>query len=491
MIKNIILKTIFFTSIFSAQLFAQSIPNKLFKKPNEPVVDVSGFVNFVAANRMQEENYEQKYLPDGSKNHYSRQMSVGNNSQIYFKVGAISDSGVKYGAIVEVDGNISTDANLNQLRLDKGFIFSETQFGKFEVGNNNGANQKMKVGPSIFARATGGVNGRYLQHINFAMLANSPASVCAGGVANANCANVKLPRFIVVAQSPIAHGGYAKGFYNRANDNNYAVDQNGNVDYNRGNSKRAVLAGYNNGSFNEMESATKLSYYTPRIDGMQFGASFTPDTANNGIASPSAAAVSGGVDNVVSFGLNYVGNIENIGFALSATGEDGVFSKSKIHNNDANLQTGRNRLASYDFGAMFTYFGFTIGGSYGYWGKSLQPKSGIYSCDYDASKSLNNQNCSDNSNKFKTAQYYSTGVAYEFGHFAASITNFSSIFQNNKYQATSFGVDYKLRRGIMPYIELTKFKFNSNKVQASDVSDNSQLLDNKGFVVLSGVLFAF
>ncbi|HLD77341.1 MAG TPA: porin [Rickettsiales bacterium] len=506
--KNILLKTIFIASFFPSQIFAQSIPDKLLKKPNSPIVAVSGFLNFAVAGRNQDKDYEKDRLINsaagsvGTGNRYAESMAFDNNSQIYVKVGAISNSGVKYGAVVEFEGNASTDSALDQLRSDKGFIYSETKLGKFEFGNNHASNQKMKVGPSVFARASGGINGKYLQHINLPMLAHStnlPAgasSLCSGTVGDSACANIKLPRFILVAQSPIAHGGYAKGFYNRNSDNNYQRDGNGNTDFNRGSARQAsnALLGYNNGSFNQMESATKISYYAPRINGWQVGFSFTPNNQENGIATISGSD-SGAIQDIASWGLNYVDNFGNIGFALSATGEEG---NAKIHANDVNSQVARNGLSSYDLGAMFTYFGFTIGASYGYWGDSLQPKSGIYSCNYDESQTLANQNCNSKVNKFNAAQYYTGGIAYELGPIAASITHIASEFQNNKYQASSFGIDYKLRHGIMPYFEITQFQFNSNQPKTSDIANQSvvsnndrQLKDNKGYVALAGVLFAF
>lgn len=536
MIKKKLSVLTFASLFFAPELsFAQTIPTELLQNPNTPLVTVGGFINFTAATQSQETEYEGTRLPDariisgngnnavvdaqhaGTHNRYSNDYAFANDSEIYVKVGAISDSGLKYGAIVELEADTSADATGQGLNADKSFIFTESKIGKFEFGNNMAANQKMKVGPAMFARATGGINGKYLEHINAPMLAHSsqvasPAGVvCSGGVGvdaagSANTTNtcstaVKLPRFILIPQSPVAHGGYAKGFYNRATDNEYATDSNGNIDSNYGsfNRNRPATAvsgsyvGYKNGSFGQMEDATKISYYSPRINGWQIGASFTPDTGDNGTSAVISGADSGDIDNVISGGINYSNSFGNLGFAMSATGEKGTYENSKI-TPVSGTAVKRNDLDSYDAGIMFTYFGFTVGGSYGSWGDSLTPKTGIYSCDYDSSLALANQDCSGTSTsikKYKGANYYTLGGAYEFGPFAASITHMKSEFQKNSYTATSFGIDYRMARGLMPYLEYTNFSFTSNKPKASDVGATTQLIDNRGSVLLGGFLLAF
>ena len=520
---------------------AQSIPNELLQSPNSPIVAVGGFINATAVYRSQSKAYSQDRLPDavldadgkvdvannsvtnntlGTHNRYSSNNDFVNDSEIYVKVGAISDSGLKYGAIVELEADTTPNGRGNGFNADKSFIFTESRAGKFEFGNNLAANQKMKVGPAVFARAAGGINGKYLEHINTPILANSsqfPAgttTVCSGsagisatGAASANCAQVKLPRFILIPQSPVGHGGYAQGFYNgngaQNSDGTYKLttdsDQHGSFNHNNlqnsGNAVNQTSAGLGikNGSFGQMEDATKISYYTPRINGWQLGSSFTPNTGDTGTSAVISGNNSGNIVNVISWGLNYSNNLGNLGVAMSATGEHGQFQNSKLPATAAN-QIIRDRLDAYDAGLMFTYFGFTIGGSYGYWGTSLQPNKGIYSCNYNAEQSLLAQTCSGATagKKFAGASYYTTGLAYEFGPVAFSLTTMSSNFQQNKYEAQSLGIDYKIARGLMPYIEVTKFKFTANQPKTSDTTTAvNQILNNQGYVGLVGILLAF
>jgi Gram-negative porin len=501
---------------------------------NAPSVTVGGFINSNGGVRGESGAYVDDRLPDaviansttstiggtlhntvpgqvdpaapGTKNRMTNNPDFANDSEVYIKAGGINEYGMKYGAVVQLEADVSTDATKQGFNASRSFIFTESNVGKVEFGNNIGANQKMKVGPANFARAAGGINGKYLEYINLPMLADStqlPAGTsgmgnCAGFRFDAtgnpitpgtNCSNIKLPRFILLPTSPISQGGYAKGFYNRATDNEYSTSSYNSGSFNNGRLTTAT----HDGSFGQLENATKVSYYIPRISGWQLGASFTPDTGNRGSSASFSGDNSGDMKNVVSWGINYSDNFDNLGLAFSATGERGSFEQ------DTSATVKRNDLNAYEVGGMMTFFGFTLGGSYGSWGKSLQPKSGIYSCDYNGSQNLASQNCDGTTagKKFDDSTYYTAGGAYQFGPIAASVTHIKSEFQKNQYQATSFGIDYKMAKGLMPYIEVTKFKFTSNQSTATDAnqaalsSSQRQIKDNSGYVALAGILLAF
>lgn len=480
--------------IFSHKVvFAQTIPEKKFTQPYSPVFAVNGFVNFSAAQRNQENSFEKANLPDGmTSNYMSSPQVIGNDSQFFFKAATMDESRAKYGAVAKVEFNFNSDGRNENPNLDQAFLFSEQQFGKFELGNNQAVNQKMKTGPARFARAAGGINGKYLESVNMPMLTNSSQStspVCSGGVGSTACSNVKLPRFILLAQSPIGHGGYAKSFYRRGADNAY---QSASPDYNDFN--RSHFRALKDDSFDGVEDATKISYYTPRIEGLQLGASYTPTSANSGFTADTALDVDlMQITNIVSFGANYSEDFDNLGVTISATSENG-----QVKNSKSAAGVERSNLAAYDFATTLSYFGVTIGASYGSWGKSLQPKNEIYSCNYNSSLSLSDQTCTNDAEKFKNPYYYTTGIAYSFGPIAASITNIKSQFQKNNYEAVSLGLDYKLSRDLMPYFEFTKFSFKSNQPITSDTvnqstiaSNQAQVRDNQGYVFLTGILISF
>ena len=237
----------------------------------------------------------------------------------------------------------------------------ESMSGKIELGDNIGANQQMKVGPANFARGAGGINGKYLQHVNFPMMKVNEEKVLLmatdqkmdhalvmlfilqtfnrhGNLEKYSpfrdeCGFYKLPSFIAIPQAPISHGGYARGFYNSNlthdhNQQNYFAAYAGDYSYNR---QRDDLT-LRDGSFGQMENATKLTYYTPRVNGWQVGASYAPDTGNKG--SYLTGSSNGDLKNVISWGLNYADNVDNLGIAFSITGEHGKAEKIDINNWD-------------------------------------------------------------------------------------------------------------------------------------------------------------
>ncbi len=504
--------------LFASNAYSQNVSgNDNFSQA--PVVNIGGFINANAGFRSEGSAYGKDRLPDaqitsgvvddstGTHNRMTNNPDFTNEAEIHIKVAGINEFGMKYGAVVELEANASVAARNEGFNADKAFIFTESNVGRVELGNNSAVNHRMKVGPETFARGAGGINGKYLEYINLPMLSDSTQVVNAGGTAIGNCngfrvaadgtitqsgsdcSKIKLPRFILIPESPITHGGYAKGFYNRDTDNDY--DTSG-ADASFGFNKNKTSNQVRDGQFGDLTDASKVSYYTPRMSGWQLGVSLTPDTGNSGTSATISGDNSGDIKQAVSYGVNYSDNFGNLGFAMSATGEMGKFEQ----NSAAAIQ--RNNLQAYDAGFMVTYLGATFGASYGNWGKSLQPKSGIYSCDYDSSLPIASQDCTaGTATKFSDAKYYTAGAAYQFGPFAASVTYLDSDFQKNTYNALSFGVDYKMAKGFMPYLEVTKYDFKSNQPKASDVdqstvSDNQrQLQDNNGYVVLAGLLFSF
>ena len=502
-------------TLFSGNIYAkQNVDNGDNKNRSSSLTFlVGGFINANAGFRNQEGDFKQDRLPDaaanagvvindtGTRNRMTNNPDFTNEAEIHIKVANVNDFGMKYGAVLELESNASTQAKNANLSADKAYIFTESKVGKIEFGNNSAVNHKMKVGPETFARGAGGINGKYLEYVNLPILANSsrttsPACVGSAGGFGSNgtktpgssaCDNIKLPSFILIPQSPVAHGGYARGFYNSADATNYG-DNVGDAGF--GFNKNKNSSQIRDGQFGDLEDAGKINYYTPRIEGLQLGATFTPD-ANNSTSSLISGDNNGDIKQVISYGVNYSDNIGNVGFAISATGETGKFERISA------ATTQRNNLQAYDLGFMASFFGATIGASYGNWGKSLQPKTGIYSCNYDSTKTLANQTCNAGS-KFNDATYYAAGLAYQFGPLATSLTYLDSNFQENQYEALSFGVDYKMVKGLMPYIEATKYKFVSNQPKASDLPNQQnfsnkerQLKDNKGYVILVGLLFSF
>lgn len=399
------------------------------------IFNVSGYSNFSASLRNQKSNFEQKTISNEAySNALENNYRVENDTQIYLRAQNEVSETFKYGAIAKAEFNVNSDNQNQEPSLDKAFLFAKTDFAKIEFGNVEAVNQKMKVGPASFARGAGGINGKYLENVNLPVLQNSSL-------------NSSFPAFILLAQSPIGHGGFGKSFYQNNQDNS---PNNLNI------FNQSSFRGLKDNSFDGLEDATKLSYITSRIEGFEVGVSYTPNAQNSGITSDKYFNYNSVTrfENIFSFGMNYVNNFDNLSLKLSATSEMGDVKNSSLINKN---------LFSYDVGAVVSYFGFDFGASYGVWDNFLK--------DYQTSD---------------TPYYYSTGISYGFAGILTSITLLHSNFDDNKFNSISFGLERKLTKNLMTYIEATKFDFTSNKFVG-----NSLVFDNSGYVFSTGILINF
>lgn len=387
---------------------SQTISNKKFTKTNSPIFVADGFANFFAVNSNEGDNFKEESF-------------VGNDSQLFLKSGVMTEEKTKHGIIAKFEFNANSGGVRQNPNLDQIFLFSEGNFGKFEIGNSQAANQKMKSGPAEFARGAGGINGKYIEALQL------PSS----------------GSFILLAQSPIGHGGYA------ANSESYL----------RKNNFRALK----DNSFDGVEDATKFSYFTPRFEGLKLGFSYAPNTENSGITTTKYYHNSvATIKDVFSAGVNYADDFDNLGVKISVTAEKGKVKKGY-----------RKDLFAYDASATLNYFGFDIGASFGSWENSLQKQENFLASS--------------------RANYHSFGLGYSFGPVATSITSLKSQFQKNDYQALSLDLDYKLTRDLMPYFEITKFTFKPNLKTPSGsetLAKNNQSCV-RGYVFLTGILISF
>ncbi len=94
---------------------------------------------------------------------------------------------------------------------------------------------------------------------------------------------------------------------------------------------------------------TKATYFTPRIAGFQVGASFTPDTGDNGGTDNNP----GDFENNIGAGVNWVGNFGAVDLTLSAVG---IIGKAEVGDDDRK---------DYSIGGFLSIGGFDIGATWG------------------------------------------------------------------------------------------------------------------------------
>lgn len=224
----------------------------------DPKVMVGGVIDFQAGHVSED-------MDSGKRSYGFR-----NDSEVTFSVNGKADNGLGYGAVISLEGDVSSDANNEGFNASRTYTFLDGSFGRFEMGSNTGASEALAVEADNLARATGGIDGDWWAF---------------GTATGAN--------FISSPALPAEHGSTAV-----FNDES---------------------------TFN----ATKLTYYSPRFSGIQLGLSLTPDLEDRGQTVTRMDSATGFGD-IVEAGVNYEGQWDNVGLALAATGQMGDSDTSAV-----------------------------------------------------------------------------------------------------------------------------------------------------------------
>lgn len=371
-----------------------------------PSVMLGGSVDFQAGIVNQKRGYNivggsvSSALPTGGTK--AHDFNFNNAAALYVKVQNKADYGMVYGAYAGIDTTAAH--NRNPAPKDhRTFIFMETNMGKMELGSNYGVDATMKVDATTIARATGGIGGNW----------NSFANVGTGMTTAYSNANVNT-----------------SNNYFHVNPNLYQTSlQDAGV-----------------------EESRKITYYTPKWNGMQFGVSYTRDSGMLGSTTTAIGTEGTDAENIFTLGLSYGHQMGDMMFNLAVVGETG--------SSEAN--TARD-LRSFQFGGDFMYRGFAMAGSYGSLGKSLITKA----------------------SNTKRTYFWTLGASYVQGPIGTSITYMNSKSNGNKFRNFVFGVDYALAPGLTPYAELAAFKLQPNRTIAPTVSHND------GSVIVIGTEMVF
>lgn len=186
-----------------------------------------------------------------------------NDSEVNLSVHGKADNGLGYGAVMDLEADVTADADSEGLNAARTYLFLDGSFGRVEMGSNTGAAEALAVEADSIARATGGIDGAWSYF------------------ATATGAN-----FINNAALPAEHGSTASF----GDESTYNAD--------------------------------KITYYSPRFSGFQVGASLTPDLEDRGQSVTRIDSTTGFGD-ILEAGLNYEGKFDTVGLAAAFTGEMG------------------------------------------------------------------------------------------------------------------------------------------------------------------------
>ena len=400
-----------------------------------PTVTLGGSLDTQFGYRQQKTDYRLDNL--NSLSTTGNQLSKGgivNDTKINVKVDGQAH-GFKYGGLVSLNADTSANKYGSPTVGYQTMVYGEAKFGRLEAGSYTGAVDSLSVSAANIAKATGGIKGdaRYWWNPSIITTAATTATSTVGSALVANT--------FLVTPSLVS-----------------------NMD--TGNSANAA----------------KVTYYTPKFSGFKVGVSYIPDTEHMGtIANLSSLTKtkSGLGDNQFAFrdvfsgGVMFDHKMNDVTFKASLLGETGTakdFGGTTV--------SKRDNLRSWELGASVAFKGFSLAASYGDLGKSGNTKSKVTGTSSVAWKSAK-------------SSYWTVGAAYDYSHFGASVTYLeskrgaavadTSTAANPKasFKNISFGVDYKVAPGFMPYAEVSAFKLDSKTVKGTKNTGNVFLAGTK------------
>lgn len=367
-------------------------------------------------------------------------------------------------AVVTNQGN-GTDRDS---RMDRSHLFMDSDMGSVQLGTNIAASKMMKVDAGLIASATGGIDGDYSKFLG------TPANEALGinNVGVASMANNK------VTYNGVIYNGSTIGDFPIFSQ--FAITS---VD---------TLSNRLDGS---VESSNKITYISPRVEGVQFGVSFTPDNSNGGnslgstLYGSNPAYLTYGntlrLKNIWSLGLNYMNTFNDVNVEVGLTGDFGNAVQQRLNNstvtdssgtatgstpNATTFGTGNSQnahnLKSYTAGLMLEKNGFSVAGSY-----SDDSNSGVPNTMYIDNNVANATTTAGTTNltptlatgKFKS-NWWTAGVGFANGPMSTSLTYLDGQrgFANAKLKtkALSLGADYEVVTGFKPFAEVTYAKFS-------------------------------
>jgi outer membrane protein OmpU len=305
--KKILLGT---TGLIGAALLATAA------NAETPKVTLGGFADFQAG-----------YTSD-DYDATNRGTAFRNDNTVTVRVDGKTDGGLGYGAVIDLEADITEDADNQGVNAARTFTYLGGNWGRFEMGGVESSAATMRVDASTLAVATGGINGAWTYFIN-------PFST----TSTTNGQN-----FISTSKLTAEHG-LTTEFGNESTYN-----------------------------------ATKINYYTPKFSGFQAGVSYTPSLQGRGqtLGRVDESAAPGALDqgDVFDGAISYDNTFSDIRVALAATGE---ISKA----NDATIVANeREDIQAWNVGGLVGFMGFSLAGSYGDWGDSAQLKTANGDANY-------------------------------------------------------------------------------------------------------------
>ena len=390
-------------------------------------VKVGGLVNFRASFFNQTAGFET------ASSKFDKSNRFNTTTRISVAAENTADFGLKYGTSIWLDDD-TTNSSGTTPRIRGTSLYMTSGLGKVEMGTIDAPTRTMKIDATKVTRGDSGID-------TFATTNSFMNSTI--GYIDTSSSSRATARFITAPALPLDHGSVMFGRYN------------------------------------------KISYYTPDMGGLQFGASYGSDTQETGglgnmqsdvqtlAASPNQYA-NLYYDNAFSLAATYKQQMDQMSFAVGATAQ--VATSKKVTNIPADHQRIKD-VKAYSFGGQVTYTNYSLAASYGNWNKST------------------NNDEATNILQTAAARYYTVGGSYVQGPVGLSVSFLDSSRQKNKFQVVSVGADYQLAPGLMPYVEGNFFRFKpyttGSVIVYNATTGSTAASKNKGNVVYVGTKLSF
>jgi hypothetical protein len=202
--------------------------------------------------------------------------------------------------------------------------------------------------------------------------------------------------------------------------------------------------------------ATKITYFTPRVNGIQVGVSYTPDTSADGTASISDLdANATGIQDQIALGINFVQSFDDVGVRLSyvmVNGDPKTFGTGATNNWAIGAQV--------DFGNVSVAAGVGNNGDSGETGTIDEKKWADF-----------------------TVRYADGPLTYTAGYFSSSASTGVAGQSDDSVNFFSIGTAYTVADGLSVYAGFDVIDVDQNGTGAGN--------DNQGTLLTIGTKMSF
>lgn len=335
-----------------------------------------------------------------------------------------------YGFQLGLGTNNISNSNAGENYLDRTYLWIERdRYGRIEIGSNSSAASAMQTNGISVTVATGGADGSWSKYVN------SDTFDSSGNAALRSENFITFPGLL----------------FQETNFEDIGTH----------------------------ERSRKVTYYSPKFQGFQFGVSYIPDIINKpgSVSMPNTFTRGNRQEkNAIAGGVTWEKTLaphKEINLALI-----GEYAKSNRSSFDKSNGRSFYNARAIEIGGTYRHNSIAVGASYGtHWNSNLQKISASISNGF----------------------FYSAGIKYDMdSKTRTSLSYFYSEKLQNPMNVVSIGIEHELFPGFLPYAETTYFnmnqKFDYNEV-ALDANGQSTLSPsshrNEGTSFIVGTKMSF